>query len=159
MAKGKHATKSANRRQSAERDHIDRLTDQLVEAKARARRYEADAMRLPSVEAELRKVRAERDAGASPEAERLTAMVQKMQGERDTAVDDYRSLQKKWERFLERYMDTQDGTGTEKMEALAPLLGEDGDLGFTLLTEIATRRGLLGPEAVRRIQRARGIRS
>lgn len=53
MARGKHATKSANRRQSAERDHIDRLTDQLAEAKLRARRNEQLAAQVPMLRARI----------------------------------------------------------------------------------------------------------
>lgn len=54
MAKGKHATASANRRLEAAQDHIDRLTDQLAEAKRRARQVEAQASQVPKLRQRIR---------------------------------------------------------------------------------------------------------
>lgn len=80
MARGKHAVAAATRRYEASIDHIDRLTTELVEAKTRARRFEADARRLPVVERELRRQKgfAERGSSHTLEAERA-----KWQTERD----------------------------------------------------------------------------
>lgn len=50
MAKGKHAAASANRRLEAAQDHIDRLTDQLTEAKLRARQVERVAAQVPKLQ-------------------------------------------------------------------------------------------------------------
>lgn len=86
MARGKQAAKAANRRTEAAHDHIDRLTDQLVEAKARARRFEADASRLPAVEVELARVRRLADEGTSDALVRAQAAVVEARRE----VEDFR---------------------------------------------------------------------
>lgn len=70
MAKGKHGAAAAQRRAEAAHEHIDRLTDQLVEVKTRARRYESDAMRVPALEAEIRRLREQVQDGSSNELER-----------------------------------------------------------------------------------------
>lgn len=57
MARGKHAARAATQRYEAANEHIDRLTGNLVDAKARARDNEAAARRLPQVEAELNRLR------------------------------------------------------------------------------------------------------
>lgn len=56
MAKGKHAAASANRRLEAAQEHIDRLTDQLAEAKLRARMVERQADRVPRLEEQVREL-------------------------------------------------------------------------------------------------------
>lgn len=50
MAKGKEALSSARRRLAATEAHLDRLTDQLAEAKLRARLVEQSASRVPDLE-------------------------------------------------------------------------------------------------------------
>lgn len=53
MAKGKKAAGAAIRRADAAHEHIDRLTDQLTEAKMRARLMEAEANRVAPLVAEV----------------------------------------------------------------------------------------------------------
>lgn len=70
MAKGKHAAQSAIRRAEAAHEHIDRLTDQLVDAKTRARKYEAAALRVPAMEGELLRLRTHLENMTSDQLER-----------------------------------------------------------------------------------------
>lgn len=70
MAKGKHAVTAANRRYEAAVEHIDRITNELVEAKARARRHQRDAERVPGLEAEIERLHALCDANTSDQLER-----------------------------------------------------------------------------------------
>lgn len=73
MAKGKHAVTAANRRYEAAVEHIDRITNELVEAKARARRHQRDAERVPGLEAEIARLHALCDANTSDQLERTRA--------------------------------------------------------------------------------------
>jgi DNA repair exonuclease SbcCD ATPase subunit len=73
MARGKNAARSNVRRADAMAEHIDRLTDQLAEAKAKARRFESDARELPSCRLELARLRAQLNAETSDELERVRA--------------------------------------------------------------------------------------
>lgn len=61
MAKGKQAIKSANRRYEASLQHIDRLTSELVDAKARARQFEREATRATVLDGELARLRIQLD--------------------------------------------------------------------------------------------------
>lgn len=70
MARGKQSALAAARRADAAHEHIDRLTDQLVEAKARARRHETAAERLPMLETEVARLRRQTAEGSSDALER-----------------------------------------------------------------------------------------
>lgn len=72
MARGKQAALSATRRAEAAHEVIDRLTDQLAEAKRRAREHEAASVRLPVALAEIDRLRTQNEQGTSDslEAER-----------------------------------------------------------------------------------------
>lgn len=50
MARGREALQAANRRLEAAQSHIDRLTDELVDAKMRARTAESEMARLQGIE-------------------------------------------------------------------------------------------------------------
>lgn len=65
MAKGKHSAEAARRRADAAHEHIDRLTDDLIDAKLRARRYEQAALRVPSLVAEIERLRAQIESSTS----------------------------------------------------------------------------------------------
>lgn len=73
MAKGKEALKSANRRYEAAVEHIDRLTDELAEAKARARLFEREATRAKVLDAEMGRLKEQLDAGTNDRLEQLQA--------------------------------------------------------------------------------------
>lgn len=70
MAKGKKAAGAAIRRAEAAHEHIDRLTEQLMDAKSRARQYEAAAIELPAVRAELGRLRSQLAEATSDAVER-----------------------------------------------------------------------------------------
>lgn len=63
MAKGKQAAKAANRRLHATQDHVDRLTDQLAEAKIRARTAEAASREADLLRDRVRRLEAEVESG------------------------------------------------------------------------------------------------
>lgn len=63
MAKGKQASKAANRRLEATRDHVDRLTEQLAEAKIRARDAEKRAAEADLLRQRVRELERRIDDG------------------------------------------------------------------------------------------------
>lgn len=65
MAKGKQAARAANRRLEATQDHVDRLTEQLAEAKMRARDAEARAAESDRLRARVGRLQREVDEGPS----------------------------------------------------------------------------------------------
>lgn len=71
MAKGKQAALAAQRRLEATQDHVDRLTDQLADAKLRARQFEKDAGKVPALLDEIARLRADVELGSSIEVRRL----------------------------------------------------------------------------------------
>lgn len=88
MTKGKQAARAANRRLEATQDHVDRLTEQLTEAKMRARLVEGQAARLPAVEAELQKVRIQLESTTSSELEKCRAALDdERTGRREDVAD------------------------------------------------------------------------
>lgn len=68
--RGKEGLAAHRARLNAAHEHIDRLTDELVEAKLRARRYEAAALRVPGLDAEVARLRVQTDEGTSDKLER-----------------------------------------------------------------------------------------
>lgn len=70
MARGKHAVRSANRRAEAALSALDRQTDKLADAKARAKIAETDKALVEHLQAECRRARGELDeAKATQHAE------------------------------------------------------------------------------------------
>jgi hypothetical protein len=69
MTRGKHAVQASKRRLEATQSHVDHLTDQLVEAKLRARQHEKAAIRLPMIEEELARLRTQLETGTSDKVE------------------------------------------------------------------------------------------
>lgn len=57
MAKGKQAAAAATRRLESAMQHIDRLTDQLADAKVRVKAVEKEAARVPGMEREMNDLR------------------------------------------------------------------------------------------------------
>lgn len=66
MARGKHSAIAARRQAEAALELAERLGDKNADLRARARRVEADAARVPALEARIRIVIEERDAAVSP---------------------------------------------------------------------------------------------
>jgi len=154
MARGKHSAQAAIRRAEAAHEHIDRLTEQLVEAKIRARRHEAAAVRLPAVEDELRRVTRQRDEGTSPEVQRLAGMLGHVRAERDWAQEKARRATSDVRKLMDWFVASFPGTSTEAMEEMFKVIGV-GDA--TILWNEHERK--LGAEGIRHVQRARGDRS
>lgn len=75
MAKGKEAATSARRQLEAASAHLDRVTTQLVEAKERARRFEAAALRVPGLESEVARLRADLEASDGPHERRVRELM------------------------------------------------------------------------------------
>lgn len=89
MARGKHAVKSANRRSEAKDSVIDRLTDELADAKARARMVEREAAaaeRLRADNAELRRQLDDQTGPALQEAQLQLAEARNQQRLRLLAI-------------------------------------------------------------------------
>ena len=160
MARGKHSSAAALRRAEAAHEHIDRLTDQLVEAKARAREHEHAANRLPSVEKALAAAVQDRDSGTSPRIKELEAQVYRLQKERNAALEKFRVGQGRWESALEALVDCSNDFPLEVLEKIMKAMhGVAQDEEFTCsmgVSESSAKK--LGVEAVRKIQQARGIR-
>lgn len=81
MAKGKQAALAAQRRYEAAVEHINRLTDELVDAKRRARDFEDAAVRLPSVLEEVARLRRQNAEGSSDALERTQARASEREAE------------------------------------------------------------------------------
>jgi hypothetical protein len=129
MARGKQGAQAAQRRAEAAHEVIDRLTDQLVDAKTRARRYEAAAIRLPAVEGELARLKLLLDAETSDrlEAER-TERKAEVDGLLRAAVEIAllaRRVGSGTPKITPR-ADTPGGITAEEWERLADLLGVEG---------------------------------
>ena len=92
MAKGKQAALAAQRRLEATQDHVDRLTEQLADAKMRARLVEGQAARLPAVEAELQKIRSQLESTTSSELEKCRAELADEREGRRQDVEDLREI-------------------------------------------------------------------
>lgn len=90
MAKGKHAAAAAIRRAEAAHEHIDRLTNQLAEAKMRARAIEAEANRVPSLVAEVARLQGLAEQATSDrlvyEQEQAQRREAKLTEQRDAAI-------------------------------------------------------------------------
>lgn len=153
MAKGKHAASANKRRAEAAHEHIDRLTEQLLDAKARARQFESDHERLPVVEEALRVALAERDQAASPEVERLTELVGRLQQDLDAAQAKTKHISTLWERAVDRLHKTGDSRA-QFLEELWELTLEDPEAEVPAMVENRAQ-ARLGAVATRRIQRAR----
>lgn len=128
MAKGKQAVRAANRRVDAVNGHVDRLTDQLGEAKAKARQFEKDARRLPHVLAENEGLREQIAANTYQLVEKLQAENDRLRSELDTAVEDVAHVRQLWEKVLDRIIDHFDGdpVGIERLNRLMEFFdGED----------------------------------
>lgn len=87
MAKGKQAAAAANKRYEAAIEHIDRLTTELVEAKERARRNQADAERLGPALVEVERLRAQVAAGTSDELESVRRSMEQRESEAQDRFD------------------------------------------------------------------------
>jgi hypothetical protein len=157
MARGKHSAQAAIRRAEAAHEHIDRLTEQLVEAKIRARRHEAAAVRLPAVEEELRRVTRQRDEGTSPEVQRLAGMLDHARAERDRCEEKARSATADIRKLMDWFVASFPGTSTEAMEEMFKVVGISDGTNATILWNEHERK--LGAEGIQRVQRARGDRS
>lgn len=141
-------------------EHLDRLTDQLAEAKMRARRFEAAATRLPHVEAEVARLRKQIDEGTSDRLTKLEDELLTTKKQLAVARDDYISLRRKWTKVLKHLVDVMpSAVRTEQMEMAMNLIAEaEGDERATYIDfdRTAGKIGLVGTLA---IQRARGLRT
>jgi hypothetical protein len=142
--KGKHSAAAANRRLGATQDHVDRLTEQLVEQKIKARRYEQDALRLPAVERECARLRQQVGEGVSDALLRERARQEKI---RAGFIDDlgelyvvFRSILKDIEGHLttpERVvLDRIFGAGTSWLDEV------DRDVRRTKITQRIVNHGI-----------------
>lgn len=160
MAKGKQAVAAANRRLEAAQDHIDRLTEQLTEAKLRARQVEAQASQVPALKKRIAKL------------EEPDPVVTRIAEWWDTIEKDWLDINKelnRWKSIVADYIlvDCQERglTGVEYVEYLSrrypDLFRPDGQQdaiskGAPWRRSKVERR--LPEEAVRRLQMARGER-
>lgn len=161
MSRGKHAVKAANRRMTATQEEVSRLSELLAAERTRARKAEADARRLPSVEKALRVAEAERDQVTSSEVRRLEANVDALRVERDKAEAYARSVRETWRKFVERLTNNDDlplGFDPAILEWLFAEVVLEEPEPTTVVTGVDAHEKLDG-EAIRRIQQARRIRA
>lgn len=158
MAKGKQAAAAANRRLEAAQDHIDRLTDQLVEAKRRARDAERTAQQVEPLKRRIHQL--ENDTVSAE----LVAALNLFEDEYKKTTRKLRALQ---EVFIEQgqlLADQKGMTGTEYIELMwrrHPDMWTDSDPGIVrtgLPKSMIDRRSRLSDAAVVRLQKARGFR-
>ena len=159
MAKGKHAAASANRRLEAAQDHIDRQTDQLTEAKLRAREAERTA---GQVEPLKRRVKQLEDDPASAE------LLEAMDIWKDAWKKAARQIKALQGAFIEQaqVLAGQKGmTGTEYLELMWRRhldMWTDEDSTTRVRTGISgnhvAKHGRLSDEAVLRLQKVQGWR-
>lgn len=163
MARGKQAAMAARRRAEAQEDVNDRLTDRLVDAKERARKYETAARRLPVVEKELARVTELAKGRSSDELVAARATVQELQTALRDVTAEKEHLQQTHNKLAGVVFNLLEASGltpTEAIEKGARMLGHS----FTF-AGVDNAEGLMkidrqfGSAAVRRIQRARGARS
>lgn len=164
MARGKHAAHSARQRHEAAMEHLDRLTEQLADAKLRARQYEDAARRLPGLVAEIERLRSDRDAAVSPEVLELRSLLDRANHELGIAGERYFKLQDAHERLCRHFLcgsadlravsDRSDIAN--RQEELVRITGPE-PLEITTTVGMHPKEGL-DAEAVRRIQAARRIR-
>lgn len=102
MARGKQAVRSANRRVDAVNSHVDRLTDRLADAKAKADRYEKDAHRVPHLLAENARLKAQIEANVYSEVERLKEQVETLREEHETAIIHVANREEQFRRIVKR---------------------------------------------------------
>jgi chromosome segregation ATPase len=100
MARGKHAASSANARLGAAQDHIDRLTDQLADAKLRARQAEAAQRELPVVRAEVSRLKGLIEASTSDRVIDLMGQLEASEAERDAALEWVAGVRAHWDKFV-----------------------------------------------------------
>ena len=92
MAKGKEAAQAANRRYEAAVEHIDRLTDELVQAKARARSVEAVARRTVALEGEVARLQHHIDERTSDLVARLRSDQENARAEHARVLDELAAI-------------------------------------------------------------------
>ena len=155
MVKGKHALQSAVRRSEAAHEHIDRLTDQLVEAKTRARQYEAAARRVPAMEAEQRRLRLELEQGTSPRVRELERKVDSQRAQLAELQINLKIAQEGNDKIIEHLFALFPGTWLEYEEYIfAGLPDRDGRTNTVRIIP----NNCEGPNPIA-LQRARGERS
>ena len=158
MARGKHAASAANRKYEASIEHLDRVTNELVDAKARARQFEADHRRLPVVEAELTRQRALNEQGTADRVVELEAEIERLHELLDDRNAYLLSVKRHWERLSDMFIDDLKAKGASGIEAIESLLAVlDPEKPMTYVSTMNSKK--LGTVGVQRIQRARGLRS
>lgn len=158
MARGKQAAAAAVRRAEAAHEHIDRLTDQLVDAKKRARDHEAAARQLPQALSEIDRLRAQIDSETFDRVSALEARVDEVTAERDNAFAWLMDVRDKWARISLQFMQMLHETGrTQDSDAVNELLHALGEERVCLEGIHAPEK--LGHVAVARIARARRLAS
>lgn len=157
MARGKQAAKSARRRLDASHDHIDRLTDQLVEAKTRARQHEAAAVRLPAVEKELARVRQQVEEVTSGRVAQLEAALSEADAERNAALAYVDEVRQNWERVMDAVESRLDGTYVERLQQLLAVVGDVPDGKVPTVRDGVDGVARRDPKAAKAIMRARRL--
>lgn len=122
MTRGKHASRSIKRANEAAVSHIDRLTDQLAEAKIKARQYHAAAVRLPALEVELKRLRDIADGVQSPAQDEVHALRSALHQQREDNKADLAMLRKYVARLLSGLESMGDLFTGEQWDELAGLL-------------------------------------
>lgn len=156
MAKGKHAASAHKRRAEAAHEHIDRLTDELVMAKERARRYEADHELVPVLQEALRVAKADLEACTSPELARLRELNERLRAERDQAIADKKDIREKWERATNKLKAAGDPRADFLLELFHLIQPEDDEPVGAIVDNRAQLK--FDAKGVRRIQRAQRAR-
>lgn len=133
---------SARRHTEAAHSVIDRLTEQLVDAKERARMFEAAHRELPVVKAALADALADRDAGTSPRVRDLEATVERLNEEVNGARVWVAEIYDRWNKVVSWAADKMDAVGSARIEALVQMMGDDFTvLGYVSRDHVKTNKG------------------
>jgi hypothetical protein len=159
MARGKQAASAAIRRLEMAMEHIDRLTEQLAEAKIRVKSVEKEAARVPGMERELTELRG---VVAGEHEHRLKAEVEDLRDRLRLQAEEHEQDMATARRIIVknlRVVDLKSGSRlTQSMQdwdGLAKALGTNArDLLFDIQNVPKSfAKGPTGPEAFERAER------
>jgi hypothetical protein len=159
MARGKHATRSTLRANAAAIEHIDRLTDQVTDAKMRARQHEASTREVVALRARVAELQRQVKEESSPEVEHLRSLLADAEGERDACLAYVATVNDLWQKMLDRYLAA---VGKDhRLDALQEMLAiasgfEPGEREIVVTADIRHRFGH-DKVAASRIMRARRL--
>lgn len=160
MAKGKYAARAAKHQTEAQYQHIDRLTDQLAEAKIRARQYERDAALVPHLRKRLEELEYKLDNDVVVQEILDKALAYRKALER--AFEKNRGLQQAICEASGDLLRATNATTVDFAEYIGRrwpgLIMEHSDTEH-YTTRWGVPRKPLSEEAVKRLQRARGLRA